>query len=44
MVRTTKGEIMRINIKLLLSIFIGLGMIAFAADRVVVCESAYAEY
>ena len=35
---------MRINIKLLLSIFIGLGMIAFAADRVVVCESAYAEY
>jgi len=36
---------MHLNMRLLLSLFLGLGMLAsaFAAERVVVCESAYQE-
>jgi len=36
---------MHINTRLLLSLFLGLGLVvsAFAADRVVVCEFAYSE-
>ena len=36
---------MRINIKLLLNLILGLGIIttAFAAERVVVCEEIYSE-
>jgi len=36
---------MHLNIRLLLSLFLGLGLLvsAFAADRVVVCEFAYSE-
>jgi hypothetical protein len=36
---------MRINIKLLLTLILGLGIITttFAAERVVVCEYAYSE-
>ncbi len=36
---------MRINIKFLLGLIIGLGIIttAFAAERIVVCEEIYSE-
>jgi hypothetical protein len=39
------GGTMHINVRLLLSLVLGLGILttAFAAERVVVCEQAYQE-